>query len=354
MKEGSNTPTSDKVLDRIADLKAGLGRDLLVFAHFYQSDSIVRFADFVGDSLQLAYEAARQTNRRYLVVCAVSFMAEMVRILCNPGQVVLHPAHEALCPLAEMAPLGKVEEIWAKLAPVDGQIVPIVYVNSTSEMKAFCGRHGGLVCTSSNADKVFEWALNKGKKVLFFPDENLGRNTAEKLGIKNERLFLVDPDGWEYGASVALPSHVRVLLWKGFCYVHKEFVMQQIERVKGRYEGIRIAVHPECVRDVCTASDIVGATSAIKAAIEKAPPGSKWAVGTEWNLVNRLQHEHPDQVIIPLGESRCREMAMITPERLLDVLEGIAKGRPEKGIVYVPPDVSHNARTALQKMLEIA
>jgi quinolinate synthase len=353
MKEGSTTPTNDDVLHRIAELKAAIGKDLLIFAHFYQSDSIVRFADFVGDSLQLAYEAERQSDKRYLVVCAVSFMAEMVRILSNPGQIVLHPDHEACCPLAEMAPLAEVEEVWARIALADGQITPIVYVNSTSEMKAFCGRHGGLVCTSSNAGKVFESALNKGSKLFFFPDENLGRNTVERLGIKDEEVFLVDPDQWKCGATHSAPSQTKVFLWKGFCYVHKQFIVQQVKRIKETYEDIKIAVHPECVREVCNAADIVGATSAIKAAVEKAPSGSRWAIGTEWNLVNRLQREHSDKLIIPLQDSRCREMAMIGPEKLVEVLEGIVDGQP-KGVVSVPDDVSNNARTALQRMLEIA
>ncbi|HAR97170.1 MAG TPA: quinolinate synthase [Deltaproteobacteria bacterium] len=352
-KDIANQARED-VLNRIADLKTNLGRELLIFAHFYQSDSIVRFADFVGDSLQLAHEAARRSDKRYLVVCAVSFMAEMVRILCDTKQTVLLPSHEARCPLAEMAPLAGVEEVWNKIVTTDGgRIIPVVYVNSTSEMKAFCGRHGGLVCTSSNASKVFEWVLGQGARLFFFPDENLGRNTAAKLGIEKEDIFLVDPGKWKTGSALQPPSHAKILLWRGFCYVHQEFLMEQIERVKGMYPGMKVAVHPECVPQVCNAADIVGATSTIKAAVEKAPPGSRWAIGTEWNLVNRLQKGHPDQVIIPLQASRCEEMAMIEPERLLEVLEGIALGQL-KGTVAVREDVSDHARTALQRMLEIA
>jgi quinolinate synthase len=352
MKPEIMSSTTDHALHRIAELKAVLGKDLLIFAHFYQTDPIVGFADFVGDSLQLAYEAARQKDRHYVVVCAVSFMAEMVRILCGPHQTVFHPAHEACCPLAEMAPIGDVEGIWSKLVAMDSGIIPVVYVNSTSEMKAFCGRHGGLVCTSSNAGKVFEWVLNKGAKLFFFPDENLGRNTATRLGIPDDELFLVDPNEWTSGSRQAVPPRAKVLLWKGFCYVHKEFVMEQVRKAKKTYEGIKIAVHPECMQDVCNAADLIGATSAIKEAVEKAPPGSKWAIGTEWNLVNRLQNEHPDQIILPLQESRCREMAAIRPERLLEVLEGIVRGQPT-GVVRVLEDVSRSARTALERMLEI-
>lgn len=351
-KELPNDATND-VLHHVAELKAALGQNLLIFAHFYQSDSIAQFADFVGDSLQLAYEAARQSDRRHLVVCAVSFMAEMVRILCNPQQIVLHPAHEACCPLAEMAPLADVERVWSKIAPAEGEVIPVVYVNSTSEMKAFCGRHGGLVCTSSNASKVFEWVLGRGAKLFFFPDENLGRNTVARLGIRDHDVFLVDPQQWESGSAPIPPSGAKVFLWKGFCYVHRRFLLEQVKSVKKAYEGIKIAVHPECVREVCDAADIVGATSAIKSAVEKAPSGSRWAIGTEWNLVNRLQKEHPDKMIIPLRDSRCQEMAMISPERLFEVLEGIAQGKP-KGRVNVPEDVSQNARMALQRMLEIA
>lgn len=350
-KESPNHATNG-VLQRIAALKASLKNDLLIFAHFYQSDSIVRFADFVGDSLQLAYEAARQADKKYLVVCAVSFMAEMVRILSNPEQIVLHPAHDACCPLAGTAPLSEVEMVWAKIAPTDGgQVIPVVYVNSTSEMKAFCGRHGGVVCTSSNASRVFEWVLSKGARLFFFPDENLGRNTVKKLGINEEQVFLVEPDRWRIGTAPLPPPETKVFLWKGFCYVHKGFTLEQVERMKGSHEGIKIAVHPECVNVVCDAADLVGATSAIKSAVEKSPAGARWAIGTEWNLVDRLQNENPDKQIIPLRESRCREMAMIRPERLLEVLEGIRAGRP-KGIVSVPGHVSDSAGAALQRMLE--
>lgn len=353
MENGLSRGAVEDVLNRIAELKTSLERELLIFAHFYQNDSIVRFADFVGDSLQLAHEAARQSGKKYLVVCAVSFMAEMVRILCDPKQIVLLPSHEARCPLAEMAPLADVEEVWAKITPTDGgRIVPVVYVNSTSEMKAFCGRHGGLVCTSSNASRVFDWVLGQGARLLFFPDENLGRNTAIKLGIQEEDIFLVDAETWKTRSAPLPPSHAKVLLWKGFCYVHKEFLIEQVERVKGMYPGMKVAVHPECVPQVCNAADIVGATSTIKSAVEIAPPGSRWAIGTEWNLVNRLQKEHPDQMIIPLQASRCGEMAMIKPERLLEVLEGIVLGQPKETVV-VREDVSDSARSALQRMLEI-
>jgi quinolinate synthase len=353
MEKGLPIEARQDVLNRIAKLKATLGRELLIFAHFYQRDSIVRFADFVGDSLQLAHEAARQSDKKYLVVCAVSFMAEMVRILCDPKQIVLLPSPEARCPLAEMAPLADVEEVWNKIALNDGGlIIPVVYVNSTSEMKAFCGGHGGLVCTSSNASKVFQWALSKGGRLFFFPDENLGRNTAEKLGIEEEDIFLVDPEEWKAGPAHLPPSHAKVLLWKGFCYVHKEFLIEQVEKAKEMYPGMKVAVHPECVPEVCKAAHIVGATSAIKSAVEMAPPGSRWAIGTEWNLVNRLQNEHPGQMIIPLQASRCGEMAMIKPERLLEALEGIVLGQPKETVV-VREDVSDNARRALQRMLEI-
>jgi quinolinate synthase len=352
MKNGSPDHAAD-VLDRIAALKASLGKELLIFAHFYQSDSIVRFADFAGDSLQLAYEAAKQSDKRYLVVCAVSFMAEMVRILCDPKQIVIHPSPESLCPLAEMAPISEVEKVWASITRTGGSpIIPVVYVNSTSEMKAFCGRNGGLVCTSANAAQVFEWVLAKGARLFFFPDENLGRNTSEKLGITEEDIFLVDPDQGKTDSTVQLSPRAKVLLWKGYCYVHKEFAIDQIEKTKALYPDVKIAVHPECIRPVCDAADLVGATSAIKSAVEKAPAGSRWAIGTEWNLVNRLQNEHPDQLIMPLHKSRCREMAMIGPERLLEVLEEVTLGQP-RGIVRVHEDVSNNARIALRRMLEI-
>jgi quinolinate synthase len=345
-------PEPKQTLERIAYLKRHLGDKLLIFAHFYQSDEIVSLADFTGDSLQLAQEAARRKDHRFLVVCAVSFMADMVRILCDPSQMVLHPDENARCPLADMAEIGTVETVWRGLQARYAGLIPVVYVNSTSELKAFCGRNGGAVCTSSNAQRVFQWVFAQGGRVVFLPDENLGRNTASRLGIHGREVVQVDPAQWQTTVPPELPSDPRVLVWKGYCYVHKHFLLSQIDTARRAYPGIKIAVHPECVPEVCSAADLIGATSVIKKVVEESESGARWAIGTEWNLVNRLQAAMPDRRIVPLLESRCREMAMITPENLFNVLEGISQGKAGN-TVSVGTEVAADARRALSRMLEI-
>ena len=341
-----------ETLERIGNLKAKLGKDLVIFGHFYQSDEIVKFADFVGDSLQLAQEASRRKDTRFVVVCAVTFMAEMARILCDPSQEVLHPSPEARCPLAEMARIGDVERIWEAVRVEGVQSLPVVYVNSTAELKAFCGKNGGAVCTSSNAHKVFQWVLEKNGSVFFFPDENLGRNISRRLGIGEAETVICDPARGIHHENGEVLRKAKVFLWKGHCYVHTDFLKTQIEEARGRYEGIKIAVHPECPPVVCEGADVVGATSVIKKMVEESPPGSKWAIGTEWNLVNRLKNNNPDKLIIPLKDSRCSEMAQVTPERLLTILEGLDRGELP-GRVVVSEAVAGNARTALTTMLGI-
>ncbi|MGQ9618770.1 MAG: quinolinate synthase NadA [Candidatus Aminicenantia bacterium] len=340
-----------EILNKIKDVREKLGDKLIILAHFYQSENIVRFADFVGDSLQLAQEASKRKDVPYIVFCSVSFMAEMARILCSPEQEVLHPAPDAKCPLAEMAKINDVEKAWGKLSRLKEEIIPVVYVNSTAELKAFCGRNGGAVCTSSNAKKVFEWALNKGGKIFFFPDENLGRNTAHSLGIEEKDVITWDPRNGKQ--KVENLKNKKVILWKGFCYVHTEFLPFLVERLKGSNNELKVIVHPECFPEVCKLSDFVGSTSFIKRIVENSPSGSKWAIGTEWNLVRRLQINNPDKYIIPLTESICCQMAKVTPEKLLHVLEGLLIGEL-RGRVLVEEKVATDARIALQRMLEIS
>jgi len=351
----TNNPSSQErteILARIGNLKAKLGNDLVIFGHFYQSDDIVRFADFVGDSLQLAQEASRRKDTRFVVVCAVTFMAEMARILCDPSQEVLHPSTQARCPLAEMAPIGDVEKVWDALKSEGVQALPVVYVNSTAELKAFCGKNGGAVCTSSNAHKVFQWVLGKNRSVFFFPDENLGRNTSRRLGIKDAETVICDPARGVERGDVEAVREAKVFLWKGHCYVHTEFLKEQIETMRNGFDGIKIAVHPECVPEVCEKADVVGATSLIKKMVEESPPGSKWAIGTEWNLVNRLKAGHPDKLVVALQNSRCSEMAQVLPERLLAVLEGLDRG-DLPGRISVDQRVAEHARAALATMLSL-
>lgn len=338
-----------ETLEKIRSAKEKLGRDLLILAHFYQREEIVQFADFVGDSLQLAQTASQKNDVPYIVFCSVSFMAEMAKILCSPEQEVLHPAPEAKCPLAEMAKTKDVEKAWEKLSRLGKNLIPVVYVNSTAGLKAFCGRNGGSVCTSSNAKKVFEWVFSKGADLFFFPDENLGRNISHSLGIKDEEISIWDPKRKQ---NLEDFRRSKVILWKGFCYVHTEFLPFLVEKEKNSYNDLKVIVHPECFPEVCALSDFVGSTSFIKKTVEESPPGSRWAIGTEWNLVRRLQIKNPDKIILPLAESRCCQMAKVTPERLLDVLEGLLKGEL-RGRVVVPEEIAEGARIALKRMLEI-
>ncbi len=350
MNNNLNTSTDhEEILSQISILKKKIGKDLLIFAHFYQNDNIVRFADFIGDSLQLANEASKNKDAPYIIFCAVSFMAEMARILCSEKQEVFTPDQNAHCPLAEMADINNVEDAWKQFSTLDTNIIPIVYVNSKAELKAFCGKNGGAVCTSANVKKLFLWALSKGSKIFFFPDENLGRNTAYSIGIKEDEILVWDPRSLYNINDV---ENKKVILWKGFCYVHTEFLPEQIKNLKRKHNGLKVIVHPECSPKLCSMSDYYGSTSFIKKTVEESPSGSVWAIGTEWNFVNRLANDNPDKKIFPLTNSICRQMSQITPEKLLFVLDGIMAGE-KRGRIIVDDDIAYNAKIALNRMLEI-
>ncbi len=350
-KEKSRSDKAE-ILKKIDAAKEKLGRDLVVLAHYYQNDDIVKYADFVGDSLQLARNASQHPDARYIVFCAVSFMAEMARILCNPGQMVFHPETEARCPLADMAGIDDVENVWKSLSALQTGMVPVVYVNSNANLKAFCGRNGGFVCTSSNADKVFSHILSKGAKVFFFPDVNLGSNTALKLGIRDDEILHCDQSIDSEFMNSEQVNKAKVFLWKGYCYIHTVFLPSDISNVRKEYEGIRVVVHPECTPEVISVSDYAGSTSFIKDVVEKSESGSRWAIGTEFNFVNRIKTDNPDKIIIPLKKSVCADMSKVTPEKLLRVLEGLIEHN-HSGCVFVEKDVSRDAKIALERMLEI-
>ncbi|MCX5811889.1 MAG: quinolinate synthase NadA [Proteobacteria bacterium] len=341
------------VLERIKAAKERLGKDLIILAHYYQHRDIVKFADFVGDSLQLAQTASRQKNARYIVFCAVSFMAETARILCSPEQEVFHPEPDARCPLAEMANIDDVEKAWTAIQKTGKKIIPVVYVNSNADLKAFCGQNEGLACTSSNAKKVMEHILSEKKIPLFFPDENLGRNTAHTMGINDSEMFLWDPYAADGDRNTAAIKKAQVFLWRGFCIIHTMFLLSDVERVRKEHDNIKVVVHPECTPSVVDISDFAGSTSFIKDIVEQSEIGSKWAIGTEINFVNSIKAANPDKLVIPLKTSGCREMAKVTPEKLLHVLEGLVEGTP---LHHVSVDASYveHARTALKRMLEIA
>jgi quinolinate synthase len=352
MKAEKNLTAEKDVLQRIGEAKMALGKDLLLLAHFYQADDIVRFADFVGDSLQLAQQASQSQQARYIVFCSVSFMAETARILCRPEQEVLHPEPKARCPLAEMADINRVEEAWRQLSSLGKKIIPVVYVNSYADLKAFCATHDGLVCTSANVKRIFSHLLSQGASIFFFPDENMGRNISHDIEIDKGEIFLWNPEKGMDGTATGNPDRARVFLWEGFCIVHRMMGGRDIARLKREYEGIRIIVHPECTPEVYTLADLAGSTNFIKRTVDASEAGSRWAIGTEANFVNRIRKENPDKLIIPLREERCREMAKVTPEKLLAVLEGLLRGKLVNRVT-VDPKIAQLARVALNRMLEI-
>jgi len=342
----------EETRERITAAREKLGKDLVILAHYYQNIDIVRAADFVGDSLQLAQSASKQIGARNIVFCAVSFMAEMARILCQPHQKVFHPELDAKCPLAEMAVIGDVEKAWKLLTDTGRRFIPVVYVNSRADLKAFCGKNGGFVCTSANAGKAMEHVISQGAVPFFFPDENLGRNTAHTMGISDDEMFLWEPQEDITAAALSDIAHKKAILWRGFCYVHTAFKPSDIEEIKKAYGDIGVIVHPECTPDVVSLSDHVGSTSYIKNTVEAAAAGTKWAIGTEINFVNRLKADHPDKLIVPLKEWGCREMARVTSQKFLAVLENLVEGRAQPEVA-VNPENAQYARVALERMLAI-
>jgi quinolinate synthase len=345
---------------RIHQMKETLGDALVILGHHYQRDDVIQFADFRGDSLKLARDAAncRDADRKaaYIVFCGVHFMAETADILSQPEQVVLLPDLEAGCPLAEMANRSDVEEAWMQLGDlmeVEKEMMPITYVNSAAALKAFCGQHGGSVCTSSNAAGVLTWAFARRPRVLFFPDQHLGRNTAKKMGIPLDEMVLWNPSLPLGGNDVEALGRARVVLWRGFCNVHQRFKPEHVTAWRERDPEIRIIVHPECEMAVVDLADEAGSTAYIIKRVEESDPGTRWAIGTEANLVNRLKQEHPEQFITSLSPdpSWCRTMNLITLEKLARVLEGLVAGEIINRVT-VPDDVASDARVALERMLE--
>ncbi len=345
----------DTALDaRIAAVRARLGEDVVILGHHYQRDEVVKFADFRGDSLKLSYQAA-EANGRYIVFCGVHFMAESADILRREHQAVILPDLNAGCSMADMADIGQVEVCWSELSSLgDLKVIPVTYMNSTAAIKSFTGEHGGSVCTSSNAAAVMRWAFERGEKVLFLPDEHLGRNTAFRMGIPLDQMIVWDPYQDFGGNSPEAIRAARVILWKGYCSVHQRFTPQHIERVRREHPGIRVIVHPECRFEVAQAADQIGSTEGIIKAIAASPAGSQWAVGTEIHLVNRLSKEMPDHKVMSLDSSVCvcTTMFRITPQHLLWALENIAAGNVVNRI-SVDERTRHFARVALDRMLSL-
>jgi quinolinate synthase len=347
--------TPDDTLDhRIAAAKACLGKEVVILGHHYQRDEVVKFADFRGDSLKLSQQAA-QAAARYIVFCGVHFMAESADILRQPHQVVVLPDLNAGCSMADMADIGQVETCWAELGSLGRlQVVPLTYMNSTAAIKAFTGEHGGSVCTSSNAAAVMRWAFARGERVLFLPDEHLGRNTAYHMGIPLDEMVVWDPNESLGGNSPEAIRRARVILWKGYCSVHQRFRPEHVARVRREHPGIRVIVHPECRWEVAQAADSIGSTEQIIQAVTSAEPASKWAVGTEIHLVNRLSKQLTDRMVISLDPSVCvcTTMFRISPQHLLWALENLAAGQVVNR-VSVDDHARRWARVALQRMLSL-
>jgi len=338
-----------ELVTAIQQAKQSLGRSVTILGHHYQRDEVIQFADYRGDSLELSRRAAQIEEARYIVFCGVHFMAETAAILCKPEQVVIQPVIEAMCPMAHMANVADAERAWEELSALwPGKLVPITYQNSTAALKAFVGRRGGAVCTSANASKLFKWAFQKGDHILFTPDEHLGTNTALAMGIPSEEIGIWDPLHPPKPESLA---RCRIVVWKGFCYVHTAFTPEEVDEVRRKYPGALIIVHPECVREVVAKADLAASTSGIVQAVERAPKGAVIAIGTEWHLVHRLQQEHPDKTVIPLHHSVCVNMAMTRMPHLLYVLEGLVQGEV-RNVVSVDPETAQWARLALERMLE--
>jgi quinolinate synthase len=349
----------DHTMDaRIAAARARLGATTLILGHHYQRDEVIRFADATGDSYKLSRIAA-ETDAKYIVFCGVHFMAESADVLGREGQQVILPDLNAGCSMADMAEISQVEACWEALERMGlaGEIVPLTYINSTAAIKAFCGEHGGMVCTSSSARAAFEWAFARGKRILFLPDQHLGRNTGYDLGIPLEEMAVWDPWGLQGGQTKEKLAASRVLLWKGHCAVHQRFLPSHVDAVRAKYPGIQVIVHPECRFEVCQKADALGSTERLIALVEQAPAGQMFAVGTEIHLVNRMARRFAEQgkKVITLDDTGClcTTMYRISPQHLAWVLENLVEGRVVNRI-QVKPSVKRWAKVALDRMLEVS
>ena len=353
LSEYESLPEAD-LHARISAAKQRLGSRLVVLGHHYQRDEVIRHADFTGDSYRLARQAA-ETTADFIVFCGVHFMAESADVLAQPHQRVILPDLGAGCSMADMADADDVEEAWEAILETHGdEAIPITYMNSTAAIKAFCGRHGGLVCTSSNAQAAFRWAWERKRVVLFLPDEHLGRNTGAALGVPLERMSLWNPRFAPQRSRALLEPDSPLVLWKGYCSVHQRFTPAQIDWVRKEFPGMRVVVHPECPYEVCQKADAVGSTDYIIRAVSGSPAGSQWAVGTEIHLVHRLARQNPDQRVISLQPNvcACATMYRIDPPHLCWALENLADGAVVNEI-KVDDDTIRWARTALARMLEV-
>jgi quinolinate synthase len=359
--------SNEELSARIGVVRHELGPKLMILGHHYQQDEVIAHSDLRGDSYQLSQMAAASKECRVIVFCGVHFMAETADILANrPEKLaerggervrVILPDMAAGCSMADMAAIDQVEAAWADLGEVidTSDVTPVTYINSAASLKSFCGRHGGIVCTSSNARAVLEWSFARTRRVFFFPDQHLGRNTALKMGITNDQMPVFDPYETELGGiSEAAIAQSKVILWKGHCSVHQMFRAEHVALFRQKYPGIRVLVHPECPQEVNDVADVSGSTSKIIKTVEESPPGTKWAIGTELHLVNRLKQEHPEQEIHFLSPvvCMCATMYRIDLAHLCWSLENLMAGKPVNTIT-VDPDITRWSLVALERMLDV-
>lgn len=355
--------TPDHIEEGIRYARKELGAKVTVLGHHYQRDDVIQFADFRGDSYLLSKQAAATREAKWIMFCGVHFMAETADILTADDQHVILPNMAAGCSMADMAPTEDVDDAWDDLVSLLGrgdsdgkaEIVPVAYMNSTAAIKALCGKNGGLICTSSNADKAFKWAFERGKRILFLPDQHLGRNTGLAFGIPDDSMVVWNPFLPMGGLTDREIEVAKVILWRGHCSVHTRFTVRQIEDARERYPDVNVLVHPECTTEVVDSADSYGSTEFIRTTVESAPDGSTWAIGTEINMVNRLRDENPgkrvfclDPVVCP-----CATMYRIHPAYVLWVLEGIMAG-VGINVVQVDVDIKRDASVAIDRMLEVA
>ena len=342
---------------RIAAARAALGDRVVILGHHYQRDEVIKFADCTGDSLRLAQYASRQEAAETIVFCGVHFMAESADVLSGDRQQVILPDLAAGCSMADMAAIDQLETCWEEMASVGVTgVIPVTYINSSAVIKGFCGEHGGIVCTSTNAAKVLAWAWARGRTVLMLPDQHLGRNTAYKMGVPLDEMVLWDPDAPLGGLEPTSLQHARLVLWKGHCSVHTRFSVRQIEQFRAAHPDGKVIAHPECTFDVVQAADESGSTDYIIRTVTGSPEGSVWAVATEIHLVNRLARElAPARTVMTLDSlgCLCSTMFRVSPNHLLWVLEGLIDGEVRNRIV-VPEPTRTWARVALDRMLALA
>lgn len=359
--------SNDELQARIEAVREQFGPKLLILGHHYQQDEVIAHSDLRGDSLELSQMAAKSGDCRAIVFCGVHFMAETADILANrPEKLtqrsgervkVILPDMAAGCSMADMAAIDQVEAAWDELGEVidTSDITPVTYINSAASLKSFCGKHGGIVCTSSNAEAVLKWAFARTKRVLFFPDQHLGRNTSLKMGITNAEMPVWDPHGGDLGGNTEEQlKQSRVILWRGHCSVHQMFKPEHVALFRNKIPGVKILVHPECPQEVNDIADLSGSTGYIIRTVKAAPPGSKWAIGTELHLVNRLKKEHPEQEIHFLSPvvCMCATMYRIDLAHLCWSLENLASGK-WVNVIEVDPEVARWSLVALERMLAV-